>query len=197
MTYTELYPKLVQLGSLVPMDIPPMQPPYPRCYNENAHCDYSTDDYIALKRRVHDLIKAEALAFDDDDVPNVNRNPFSDHQRPKINVIGRDPELQIEKNARAVRMPMETVYKALFKAEMLDEEQEKKKENEDGEGQYCQYHQRLVGHSIQDCQDFLDLVQGLMDEGRIEFYKKVKGQAVNVLQGETLKPIIIHYRGGV
>ena len=29
MTYTELYPKLVQLGSLVPIDIPPMQPPYP------------------------------------------------------------------------------------------------------------------------------------------------------------------------
>ena len=35
-----------------------------------------------------------------------------------------------------------------------------------------------------------------MDEGRIEFYKKVKGQAVNVLQGETPKPVIIHYRDG-
>ena len=35
-----------------------------------------------------------------------------------------------------------------------------------------------------------------MDEGRIEFYKKVKGQAVNVLQGETPKLVIIHYRGG-
>ena len=86
MTYTELYPKLVQLGSLVPMDIPPMQPPYPRWYNENARCDYhsdnrghSTEDCTALKRRVHDLIKVEALAFDDDDVPDVNRNPLSDH----------------------------------------------------------------------------------------------------------------------
>ena len=35
-----------------------------------------------------------------------------------------------------------------------------------------------------------------MDEGRIEFCKEVKGQAVNVLQGETSKPVIIHYRGG-
>ena len=35
-----------------------------------------------------------------------------------------------------------------------------------------------------------------MDEGRIEFCKEMKGQAVNVLQGETLKPVIIHYRGG-
>ena len=92
-------------------------------------------------------------------------------------------------------MPMKTMYEALFKAKMLDEEQEKK-ESEDGERQYCQYHQKHVGHSIQDCQDFLDLVQELMDEGRIEFCKEVKGQAVNVLQRETPKPVTIFYREG-
>ena len=92
-----------------------------------------TEDYIALKQKVHDLIKARALAFDDDDVPNVNRNPLPDHQRPKINAIGSDSELQIEKDVNAVCMPMETVYKALLKVSALDEEQEKKKENEDGE----------------------------------------------------------------
>ena len=78
---------------------------------------------------------------------------------------------------------------------MLGEAQEEK-ENEDGERQYCQYHRRPTSHSIQDCQDFLDLVQGLMDEGRIEFFKEMKGQAMNVLQGETPKSVIIHYRGG-
>ena len=133
-------------------------------------------------------------AFDDDDVPDVNRNPLSDYQRPKINAIGNNPELQIEKDAKAVCMPMRTVYEALFKAEILDEEQEKK-ESEDKEGQYCQYHQKPVDHSIQDCQDFLDLVQGLMDEERIEFCKEVKGQVVNVLQEKTPKLVIIHYRG--
>ena len=128
-----------------------MQPSYPKWYNENARCDYhsgnrghSTEDCTALKRRVHDLIKAGALAFDDDDVPDVNRNPLPDHQRSKINAIGSDPELQIEKDVRAVRMPMGIMYEALFKAEMLNEEQEKKEENENenenGEGQYCQYH---------------------------------------------------------
>ena len=78
MTYTELYPKLVQLGSLVPMDIPSNAIPYPKWYNENTSCDYhsdnrghSTEDCTALKRSVHDLIKAEALAFDDEDIPNV------------------------------------------------------------------------------------------------------------------------------
>ena len=67
------------------------------------------------------------MAFDDEDVLDVYRNPLPDYQRSKINVIGSDLELQIEKNAKAVRMPMKTVYEALFKAEMLDKEQEKKK----------------------------------------------------------------------
>ena len=53
-----------------------------------------------------------------------------------------------------------------------------------------------MGHSIQDCQDFLGFVQELMDEGRIEFCKEIEGQVLSVLQGETPKPVIIYYRGG-
>ena len=119
-----------------------MQSPYPRWYNKNARCDYhsdnrghSTEDCTGLKRKVHDLIKVGALAFDDKDVPDVNRNPLPDHQRSKINAIGSDSELQIEKDVRAVRMPMEIVHKVLLKAEMLDEEQEEREENEYGERQ--------------------------------------------------------------
>ena len=106
-----------------------MQPRYPRWYNENARCDYysgngghSTEDCTALKRKVHNLIKAGALAFDDEDVPTVNRNPLSDHQRPKINAVESDLELLIEKDIMAVCMPMETMHEALFKTGMLDEE---------------------------------------------------------------------------
>ena len=80
------------------------------------------------------LIKAGALAFDDEDIPYVNRNLLPDHQRSKINAVDHDPELQIEKDVKAVCMPIETVYEALLKTDMLGEEQEKKEENEDGEG---------------------------------------------------------------
>ena len=59
-------------------------------------------------------------------------------------------------------MPMEIVYEALLKAGMLDEEQEKKEEKKDREGQYCLYHKRFMGHSIQDCQYFFELVQEMM-----------------------------------
>ena len=122
-----------------------MQPPYPRWYNKNARCDYysdnrghSTKDCIALKRRVHDLIKAGALAFDDEDISDFNRNPLPDHQRSKINAVYSDSELQIEKDVKAVYMPIETVYEALLKTDMLGEEQEKKEENKDEERRYCQ-----------------------------------------------------------
>ena len=88
------------------------------------------------------------------------------------------------------------VYEALFKVDMLDQEREKKEENKNGAGQHCQYHEGFVDHSIQNCQDFCELVQEMIDEGAIEFNKKIKGQAVNVLQGETPKPVIIRYRDG-
>ena len=84
------------------------------------------EDCTALNRRVHEFIKAGALAFDDEDVPNVNKHPLPDHQRSKVNVVDSDPELQIEKDVKAGCMLVETVYEALLKAGMLEEEQEKK-----------------------------------------------------------------------
>ena len=79
------------------------------------------EDCIALKRRVHDLIKAGALAFDDEDIPDVNRNLFSYHQKPKVNAVESNLELLVEKDARVVRMFMKTVYEALLKEGMLED----------------------------------------------------------------------------
>ena len=79
-----------------------MQSTYPRWYNENARYDYhsdnrghSTEDCTALKQKIHDLIKVGTLAFDDEDIADVNRNPLSDHQRPKVNAVESDLELLI------------------------------------------------------------------------------------------------------
>ena len=71
------------------------------------------------------------MAFNDEDIPDVNRNPLPDHQRPKVNAVESDPKLLVEKDARAVRMSMETMYEALLKVGILEEEQEKKEEKKD------------------------------------------------------------------
>ena len=100
---------------------------------------------------------------------------MSDHQRPKVNVVENDPELLVEKDVRAVRMSMGMVYDVLLKVGMLEEEQEKKEEKEDQERGHCLYHKEFVGHSIQVCQDFFELVQEMMNEGDMEFCKEIKG----------------------
>ena len=94
MTYTELYPKLIQGGMLVPVSIPPIKPPYPRWHNENASCEYhsgnrghSLEDCTALKWRVSEFIKKGELTFEDEDIPNVNGNPLPNHGGHKVNAV--------------------------------------------------------------------------------------------------------------
>ena len=122
MTYTELYPKLVQDGLLSPVDIPPLQPPYPRWYNENVHCDYhsgnrghSTENCTSLKRRVQDLIKKRELTFKDEDILDVNRNPLPNHGGPRINAIESSKEMQVKRSVKDVRMPMKLVHEVLLR----------------------------------------------------------------------------------
>ena len=137
-TYTKLYPKLVQGGLLLPVDIPLLQPPYPRWYNKNVHCDYhssnrghSTENCTVLKRRVQNLIKRRELTFKDEDILNVNRNPLPNHGRPKVNAIESDQEMQVKKNVKDVRMPMKLVHEVLVKAGRLEGCQRKEEETND------------------------------------------------------------------
>ena len=69
-----------------PVQVPPLQPSYPKWYNSNAHCDYHSgaaghtlENCVALKYKVRDLIKKGELSFDITDEPNVNANPLPNH----------------------------------------------------------------------------------------------------------------------
>ena len=52
-------------------------------------------------------------------------------------------------------------------------------------GYFCPFHQDSIGHTIQECPDFLGLVQKMMDASEIEFCKKVKGKIVAVTQEKS------------
>ena len=116
MTYTELYPKLIQGSLLVSISIPPIRPPYPRWYNESISCDYhsgnrghSFKDCTDLKWRVSELIKRGQLTFEDENVSNVNRNPLPNHGGPKVNAVESSQKMQVKKDVRDVCMPMDLV----------------------------------------------------------------------------------------
>ena len=181
MTYTELYPNLVQDGLLSPVDIPPLQPPYPRWYNENVHCDYhssnrghSTKNCTTLKRKVQNLIKKGKLTFKDKDISDVIRNSFPNHGRPKVNAVESSEKMQVKRSVKDVRMPMKLVHEVLVKAGRLEGCQRKKEEAKDQEKCFCQYHGSATGHAIQECPDFLELIQEMMDGGELEFCGKMK-----------------------
>ena len=91
---------------------------------------------------------------------------------------------------------MRLVHEALVKAGRLEGKQGKEEEKMSQEKAYCEYHDKVMGHSIQECPEFLKVVQEMMNKGEIEFCGKTKEQDVSVLLEEVRKPLMVFYRGG-
>ena len=93
-------------------------------------------------------------------------------------------------------MPMRLVHEVLVKVGRLGVCLRKEDEVKDQGKQLCQYHESATGHAIQECPDFLELLQKMMNEGELEFCGKIEEQNVSVLlKEETPKPFVIYYRG--
>ena len=95
------------------------------------------------------------MTFEDEDIPNVNGNPLSNHGRPRVNAVESDQEMQVKRNIRDVCMPMKLVHEVLDKAGRLEGYQKKEENTKDQEKCFCQYHGSTTGHAIQECQTSL------------------------------------------
>ena len=69
-TYAELLPKLIDSGSVVPIQARPRRPPFPKWYDVNIRCDYhsevlghSIEDCTIFKNKVQNLIEEGKLKF--------------------------------------------------------------------------------------------------------------------------------------
>ena len=81
-TYTELFPKLVKMGHIEPIQLAPLTPPFPRWYNAHVRCDYHsknpghpTENCTVLRRKVRDLINDGKLKFEELDGPVEVEDP--------------------------------------------------------------------------------------------------------------------------
>ena len=101
----------------------------------------------------------------------------------------------MKRNVRDVRMPMKPVHEILVKAGKLKGYQSKEEETKDQGKCFYQYHRSNTDNSIQECPNFLKLIQDMMNEGDLEFYGKGEEQNVSVLLEEAPKPLTIFYRG--
>ena len=111
-TYTELFPKLVRSGHIEQFQLPPLTPPFPRWYNAHVRCDYhagnpghSTENCIALKRKVRDLIKDGKLKVEDLGRPVE----VKDLSRTKAEMPKQKEKTPKEANVGKTTMPKEKV----------------------------------------------------------------------------------------
>ena len=75
-TYTELFPKLVEIGHIEPVHLAPLRPSFPKWYDAHARCNYharnlghSIENCTTFKHKVQDLINLGKLEFEESNEP--------------------------------------------------------------------------------------------------------------------------------
>ena len=98
---------------------------------------HSTENCTSLKRRVQELINKGELTFEDENIPNVDRNPLPNHGGPRVNTIERGEEIQVKRSIKDVCMPIRLVHEVLVKAGLLESCLRKEDEVKDQGKHFC------------------------------------------------------------
>ncbi|XP_039009802.1 uncharacterized protein LOC120138397 [Hibiscus syriacus] len=119
MTYNELFQGLVKSHVVSPRYVDPLEPPFPKWYNENEACEYHTntqghtiEKYIAFKMLVEDLIRRKIVSFHDSEAPCVAANPLSNHQNQGVNAINEGRK--VKENIEEVKTLLKWVYEQMI-----------------------------------------------------------------------------------
>jgi len=160
MTYTELLPDLVKnaLMALCPTKV--VQPPYPRYYDTNVKCEYysgevghSTENCRALKHKVQSLLDSGWLTFQEQNLSS-EKHPLSGHTNSTINAVIEEQDLRFVRSVTEMKKPMNEVFRAICQVGLF---QYKYKS-----GDKCGFY-ACTKHSIDECAEFKDFVQDLID----------------------------------
>ena len=94
-TYAELLPKLIDSGSVVPIQARPRRPPFLKWYDVNIRCDYhsgvpghSIENCTIFKNKVQNLIQEGKLKFEELNGPAE----FEDLFRVKVEIPRQEKE---------------------------------------------------------------------------------------------------------
>ncbi|XP_050939299.1 uncharacterized protein LOC127148916 [Cucumis melo] len=172
MSYTELLPQLLKSHQVAIVPQEPLQPPYPKWYDPNVKCEYhagvvghSTENCFPLKTKVQSLVKAGWLKFKKiEEESDVNQNPLPNHEGPAINIVDTFTE-RYKNKVCDVTTSMNTLFQILRRAGYLSP----RFNNDEGEKfgcaneKQCLFHPEIDDHFIEDCCEFKNEVQKLMD----------------------------------
>ncbi|KAH1210251.1 hypothetical protein GmHk_15G044611 [Glycine max] len=198
MTYEDLLSSLItnQLAVITPGKI--FQPPFPKWYDPNATCTYhgntpghSIEKCLALKYKVQHLIDVGWLTFQED-WPNVKTNPLANHGGGAVNAIGSDKPHR-SKPLRDVATPMRFIFEALQKGGVIPHGGHK----EDS----CLLHPGEL-HSMETCLAVGELLQRMIDQGRLEVgdegreEQHICMQSIDEKSFGRPKPLVIYFTEG-
>ncbi|KAH1225996.1 hypothetical protein GmHk_11G032762 [Glycine max] len=198
MTYEDLLPSLIanQLAVITLGKI--FQPPFPKWYDPNATCTYhgntpghSIEKCLAIKYKVQHLIDAGWLTFQEDR-PNVKTNPLANHGGGAVNAIESDRPRR-SKPLKDVATPRRFIFEALQKGGVIPPGGHK----EDS----CLLHPGEL-HSMETCLAVEELLQGMIDQGRLEVgdegreEQHICMQSVDERSFGRPKPLVIYFTKG-
>ncbi|KAA3473758.1 hypothetical protein EPI10_024114 [Gossypium australe] len=163
-------------------------PPYPKWYDSDAHYDYHAgiaghliENCTAFKQVVERLIKMGVVKLDD--TPSAE-NPLPSHGDKGINEIGEKVTRNIKGDISEVNTSLRIVWSEMVRRGLIESDSVK------GCGRtrnYCEFH-KAEGHEIQECVEFRNLVQSLMDNKELEFYDEgLERGNIHVIEGELTK----------
>ncbi|XP_050877217.1 uncharacterized protein LOC127080975 [Lathyrus oleraceus] len=191
MTYTELYPSLLQKGLVVPIPMGPPPDCLPPWYNPNAHCPFhegalgnDLEGCYALKHRVRELIESKILSFKDMG-PNVKNNPLPPHGDPTVNAIEDASVGVMVEKVEDVKTPLAVFHARLVEVGLINVRHDNCEE--------CATHPR-------GCQMVRDNIQNLMNKGVLQISSVAKNKDVLVIEPcfNLPEPVEIpYYNGGV
>ncbi|GMI80463.1 hypothetical protein HRI_001715400 [Hibiscus trionum] len=174
MSYGELYKNLYNAHVVSPFYIKPIQPPYPKWYDADAHCDHhagvtghSIENCPAFKRLVEKIIKMGVVRFDDSAGSSTSENPLPVHAESGANAIV-EGNKKIKTTMEDVKTLLRWVWKKMIEMGMLQKIAGNVKETSND---CCPYHGKK-DHDIQNCAEFKTLIQQLVDNKELEFFEE-------------------------
>ncbi|XP_073261648.1 uncharacterized protein [Populus alba] len=180
MRLKDLYAKLLSIGQIAPVLLPPIQPPFPIWYKPELTCEYHAgnpghgiETCYAFKRRLLELIKRGWVSFED--MPNINSNPLPNHAASNSGV----GMIEVGNQSKALKVSMKGLYDMLLKSGFLEINVEGHLEGCD----YCEFH-GIEGHHIEDCIEFREKVAKMMTLGELRIEPMEDSRGVSMMEGQ-------------
>ncbi|XP_052482969.1 uncharacterized protein LOC128036131 [Gossypium raimondii] len=119
------------------------------------------------------------------DGPSSAENLLPNHAGKGVNAIAKSAGRRIKENIAEVKTPLREVWKEMVENGLIVSDLEDRSQ---GVIDYCAFHDEK-GHEIQECSEFRALVQGLMDNKKLEFFEYVEGNDVCASEGGSSEKV--------